>query len=89
MRQENLKAVLKKLDGQLQRWSERSLSLLGRILILKTYGVSQVIYLMQSLTLEQDDIKMLNCALYKFLWNRRYRAKRKLCGSSFTGPKWE
>jgi len=76
MRATNLEAVLKKVDGQLSRWSSRSLSLLGKILVLKTFGISQVIYLMQSIKLEDDDIKKLKNLLYKFLWNRNYLAAK-------------
>jgi len=76
MRIENLESILKKVESQLLRWSGRGLSLLGKILVLKTFGISQVIYLMRSITLESCDIKRLKSAMYKFLWNKRYLAAK-------------
>jgi len=76
MRKQNLEATLKKVDAQLLRWSMRGLSVLGKILVLKTFGISQTIYLMQNMILEDGDIKTLNAAMYKFLWNKKYLAAK-------------
>ena len=40
----NLENVKRKLDNQFAAWANRSLSLLGKILIYKTFGLSQIIY---------------------------------------------
>jgi len=91
MRKLNLEAVIQKVESQLLRWSMRSLSLLGKILVLKTFGISQVVYLMQNLVLEEADLKLLNRAMYKFLWNKKYlaakapeRIKREIMNKSVT-----
>ena len=76
MRKSNVDAVAKKIDNILKKWSRRSLSVLGKILILKTFGVSQIIYLLQSMCLKPVDFKMLNSLLYKFIWNRNYLAAK-------------
>ena len=76
MRMENVDSVLNKIDKCLKQWSRRSLSTLGKILILKTFGISQIIYLMQSMCLENVHYKKLNAMLYKFIWNRHYQAAK-------------
>jgi len=54
----------------------RGLSVLGKILVLKIFGISQTIYLMQNMILEDGDIKTLNADMYKFLWNKKYLADK-------------
>jgi len=73
---ENVDRIVRKTDGILVKWSARHLSILGRILILKTFAVSQLIYLMQSLILNETHFKLFNHILYKFIWNRHYRASK-------------
>ena len=73
---ENIDAVVGKIDKHFKSWSRRNLSTLGKILIVKCFGISQVIYLMQSLSLEKVHFKKLNSILYKFIWNRRYLAAK-------------
>ena len=76
MRKNNVESVRKKIDNHLKRWSQRNLSVLGRILIVKTFGISQIIYIMQSMCLDQSDYKIFNALLYKFIWNRNYAAAK-------------
>lgn len=68
--------VIKKMDPLFKSWSKRSLSTLGKILIAKTFGISQAIYLMQPLSLKDEHYKRINAVLYKFIWNRHYLAAK-------------
>ena len=74
--QRNVDAVVEKMDKQFKAWNRRSLSTVGKILIAKTFGISQAIFLMQSVSLNDNHIKMLNSVLYKFIWNRHYLAAK-------------
>lgn len=47
----NLKKIIDAMERHLAKWSTRSLSLLGKILILKTYAISQMVYYMQTCVL--------------------------------------
>ena len=58
----NAKETIRKMDKQLQKWS-----MLGKILICKTFAISQIIYLMQMLVLNADQLKCVNHLLYKFI----------------------
>ena len=76
MRQRNVNEALGKMDSHFKSWSRRNLSTLGRILIVKSFGVSQIIYLMQSMELHECDYKKINALLFKFIWNRHYLAAK-------------
>jgi len=54
-------------------WSARNLTLLGKIAILKSLVVSQIVYLLSSLPSPPGVIKEINCLLHDFLWdNNQY-----------------
>ena len=72
----NVAAVCEKINKNMTKWSRRGLSTLGKILIAKTFGISQIIYLLQSMVLKNAHVKVLNAFLYKFIWNRRYGAAK-------------
>ena len=73
---ENVQTVAEKVDKNLRRWSARNFTTLGRILIVKTFGISQIIFLMQSLALDVKHFKLFNHYLYKFIWNRHYSSAK-------------
>ena len=52
-------------------WSARNLTLLGKIAILKSLVVSQIVYLLSPLPSPSGVIKEINCLLYDFLWDSK------------------
>ena len=68
--QRNVDSAIEKMDKQFKSWNRR------KILIAKTFGISQAIYLMQSVALNECHYKKINAVLYKFIWNRRYLASK-------------
>ena len=72
----NVRKVLDSMDRLLRMWSTRHLTLLGRILILKTFAISQLIYLCQTLTLGEASRRAAIKIMFKYLWNRHYDAAR-------------
>ena len=55
---------------QLRQWSNRGLSLLGKIQIFKTFGLSQIIYMGSVLMLSKKYETKLDEVIYRFIWNR-------------------
>jgi len=53
----NVESKVSKLSDALKGWSKRSLSIFGRNLVLKTFGLSQIIYTMQNTLYPPDVIK--------------------------------
>jgi hypothetical protein len=66
---ENITNKITKLERQLNIWRQRNLSLEGKILIVKTYGLSQIIYSLQATTITLSDLKKIENIVYKFIWN--------------------
>ena len=72
----NVRAAIGKMDQHFKQWARRGLSTIGKILISKTFGISQIVYLMQTIKLNETDFKLINATLYKYIWNRNYHAAK-------------
>jgi len=66
---ENIIKRIDKLEKQLNIWRQRNLTLQGKILIVKTHGLSQLIYAMQATYIDTKEIKTIGNIVYKFIWN--------------------
>ena len=60
-----------KLQSILNSWSVRRLTLLGKITIIKSLAMSQIVYLLSSLTSHQKVVHEKNSILYDFLWDSK------------------
>ena len=72
----NVDKAITAMEKQLRIWSTRNLTLLGKILIIKTFAVSQIIYLLQSMSLNEAYLKLIMKSIYKYLWNRNLNAPK-------------
>ena len=79
----NYLPLLQKVKNQLNMWSQRSFSLYGKITVIKTYALSQLIYVMSVLPspLPQDRhddyFKSIEDLMFNFLWNGTNKDKIK------------
>ena len=72
-------------------WRCRGLSLLGRVQICKTFGISQFIYAMQGISLSKDVLDQINTIFFRFLWKRNFDNKRafeKIKRKTLCNDKW-
>jgi len=83
--------AVQKMDRRFRSWSRRNLSTLGKILIVKTYGISQFIHVLQVIVLTNENFKKVNSCIYKYIWNRHYlaakapdRVKREIVNTPLT-----
>ena len=60
---------IEKIRSILDNRSARRLTLLGKIAIIKTLAVSQIVYILSSLPTPPDVLKTINSILYDFLWD--------------------
>ena len=74
--QANVQKVADAMERHLKIWSTKNLTLLGKIIIIKTFAMSQATYLMQSMTLCPKSVKKLMAIMWKFLWNKNFLAAR-------------
>ncbi len=90
--QDNVQDKVDKLNGALHQWRRRNLSIFGRNLILKTFGLSQLIYSMQNTFFPQSALKEINTICFNFLWNKKVdktRAYERVARTKLFKPKKE
>ena len=73
---QNFEEVKRKMDKQFAAWANRGLSLLGKILIYKTFALSQIIYVARVIKFNEKENSEIRNLIYKFLWNRNYQAAK-------------
>ena len=92
--EENFLPKLNQLEKVCTLWSKRNLSIIGKIIILKAFGISPMVHIIQSIGLMPSQINTINGILFRFLWQKKYdnkvkyseRVKRNvLCGRKFEG----
>ena len=67
----NYHTKIRRMENRLQRWTQRNLSILGRILLAKAQGMSNLIY---TLSTQFTDVKWIAEAhkcIRNFIWNNR------------------
>lgn len=69
--QQNITNKIEKLCKQLQIWSSRNLSLEGKNLLVKTFGISQLIHSMQTCNVTIGDLKKIETIIFAFLWSSK------------------
>ena len=69
--EENWTKRLHTIQGLIASWSKRNLSISGKLCIIKTFLLSQLVYVMQALIIPVDILKQINTMLFRFLWKRK------------------
>ncbi len=83
----NIFGKINKMKQLLNSWRCRSLSIMGKILITKVFGLSQLIYFLQTCSITNDDLKCVESALYSFIWSAKSpRPNDKIKRSVLKGP---
>ena len=57
-------------------WEKRDLSIMGKVLITKTFLISQLVYYMQSFLIPEHTLTQVNRLLYRFIWKKRNNNKK-------------
>ena len=66
---ENFDSKIDQLKRLCSLWGKRSLTVMGRITILKSFGISLFIYLMQSIGISDETLKKINLIIHRFIWD--------------------
>jgi hypothetical protein len=74
MQETNLALMTEKMNRHFSDWSKRSLSILGKIQIIKTFGLSQYLYTLAVINLNTKHWKQIRKIIYKFIWNKNMNA---------------
>ena len=67
----NWKNKIKNMNVLVNNWKKRNLTLFGKVLIIKTLLVSQIIHLLMFCPISDIIIKQINKIIYNFLWNAK------------------
>ena len=70
IKNKNFEKVYTTVERQLTIWSNRYLSLLAKILIYKTFGLSQILFVCATTMFSKAQDNQLTTLIYKFLWNK-------------------
>jgi hypothetical protein len=88
--EENWKGRVERIQALIKNWSCRDLSIHGKVVVIKTFLLSQLTYVMQSIGLPLVILKKVNTMFYKFLWQRKCsnrkafeKVKRKVMESDY------
>ena len=73
---ENWLGRIETMKKLIRIWSKRDLSINGKIVIIKSFLLSQLIYVMQTIGLKDDILVQINRILYQFVWQRKFSNKK-------------
>ncbi len=73
----NVSEKIDKLKNQLKKWMVRHLTLEGKVLIVKTFGLSQLIYNMQCYDFNDESLLQIERLIFKFLWSKKWDDHKK------------
>ena len=83
----NYDLVIKKIETMCRIWRQRQLSYIGKIQVIKTYGISLLNFVTNMCPVPNWVFKNVNKILYSFLWNDKPdKVKRK---AMMAPLKWE
>ena len=80
--QENVLNKIDKLTSQLNQWKGRNLSINGKMIIIKTFAISQLIFTAQFQAIRPKEVKKIEQLCYSFMWNGPDSVKRNVIKSS-------
>ena len=73
----NFDKKIQKLQTKLDMWRSRDLTIFGRAMLIKTLGISQLIYSASNLDAPKGIVEIVRTKSFKFLWkNKKDKVKR-------------
>ena len=60
----------------INRWSRRNLNIYVKVLIVKTFIISQFSYITQSVGLPENTVNIINQKLRTFMWKKKYNNQK-------------
>ena len=80
----NLENCIKKIENTFRLWNNIRFNLIDKITVLRTFALSKLWYLLNFVTIEENDIKKLETLAFNYIWNgKRELIKRKVLYCDF------
>ena len=73
----NFDHKLLKIKNRLDMWKRRDLTIYGKILLIKTFALSQILYISTVIHVPDKIVKEIENMIYNFLWNGKTHKVRK------------
>ena len=73
----NFDKRIKKMKTMLNQWKQRDLTLIGKVLVIKSYAISQLLYIANLLPFPKHKYKEIEDILYEFVWNCKTKKVKK------------
>ena len=67
----NIEKCVEKIEKSLRIWSSKTLNLLERMVVIRTFALSLLWYVAGFIIIEQDYIKRFKKKIFEFLWEGR------------------
>ena len=74
--EENYTSRIANIKRLIANWEKRDLSIMGKILIVKTYLLSQLVYFMQAFIIPEKTLIEINRLLFRFIWKKKNNNKK-------------
>ena len=74
--EENWKGRIEKIKTLIKGWMKRKLTVIGKIQVIKTFLLSQFVFILQSLAVPRAVLDDINSILYRFIWRKDNIDKR-------------
>jgi hypothetical protein len=71
----NIRRRIAEMETQLKKWLCRDLSLNGRNIVAKTFGLSQLIYVFQCCEVREKELVDIERLYFRFLWSKTWENK--------------
>ena len=72
----NLSKMYNSIESQFKLWKNMYLSILGKIVVFKTFGLSQILFIASTVLIPNNVEKRLIELIYKFIWNSNIENKK-------------
>ncbi len=73
-------ALIQKMQRKLQVWKTRNLSFQGKVYLIKSIGISTILYACEMICVPDKYIVEIENIIYKFLWDdKKARVRREIC----------
>ena len=69
----NFDKNIRTMQTKLDMWSSQDLTMFGRAMLIKTLGISQLIYSASNLDVPQGTVDIVKTKSFKFLWKNKKR----------------
>ena len=80
----NFEDKLKSLKQLIALWKQRDLTPLGKIVIMKSFGLSKFLYISSVIGMPETIQKKINTAVFGFIWKGSDKVKRAVLTSNYS-----